>query len=571
VEHHHPGAWPVVERLGLPSLRALHGVTGYDEKGAASLAHVVTDGTRPGLLSLAAHEPLEESDLQVIPNDALLAGAVRIDPAELWDNVVKLVVAFHPEAQEKIDKGLWEAETHLGVNIREDLVEPLGDVSVAYLPGGDLFTSWFNSAAAVRVDEGSKLRAGVEKIVEKAKAEMARSEARATIVTSTIETTAGEHAVMTVQFEEPVPVAPSWCITDQWMVFALQPQAIRALVERQPEDSLAQSEVVREALADEHGPAMLMYQDTPQLVRSVYPWVQMGVQMLSGHLRRQGLEINAASLPSLETVVKHLRPSVSTMTYRDDGFHFKSLSSLPSGGSAGTAPIMAALLLPAVQKARMAAHTAQDVNNLKNIALAALMYHDAHNHFPTDVYGKDGKPLLSWRVELLPYLEQQSLYNEFRRDEPWDSEHNRALVGRMPQVFFSPGEHRPGTTRYVALKDDGTVFRGREPVSLKHITDGTSRTLLAVQVADGHAVEWTKPADLDFDPDHPFSGLNTPQNMFLAALCDGSVHRISLAISKETMQALATRARDEEVDYDVLTMPPGPHNNAADETSSPAN
>jgi hypothetical protein len=233
---------------------------------------------------------------------------------------------------------------------------------------------------------------------------------------------------------------------------------------------------------------------------------------------------------------------------------------------------MVALLLPAVQSARMAAHTSQEMNNMKQIALAALNYHDVQGHYPTDVYDNDGKPLLSWRVELLPYMEQQTLYNEFHRDEPWDSPHNLALLERMPPTLASPsGAQQPGKTRYVALKGDGTVFRGKEPVKLAHITDGTSRTLLVAQAAPGHAVEWTKPADIEYDPDRPFKGLDSPRNMFLAALCDGSVQRISLAISKETMQAMASRAGGEEIDYDAMSLPPGPHNDANDEAAKPAN
>ena len=70
-------------------------------------------------------------------------------------------------------------------------------------------------------------------------------------------------------------------------------------------------------------------------------------------------------------------------------------------------------------------------------------YHLAHGHFPP-AYNKspDGKPLLSWRVHILPYLEQKSLYDEFHKDEPWDSEHNKALITRMPAVYYLP-ERQP--------------------------------------------------------------------------------------------------------------------------------
>ncbi len=78
--------------------------------------------------------------------------------------------------------------------------------------------------------------------------------------------------------------------------------------------------------------------------------------------------------------------------------------------------------MPAVFASRSAAHRAQCTNNLKQIALAYHNVHSATNTFPPPaIADKDGKPLLSWRVAILPYVEQQELYNKFKLDEPWDS------------------------------------------------------------------------------------------------------------------------------------------------------
>src|SRR5262249_54155708 len=91
----------------------------------------------------------------------------------------------------------------------------------------------------------------------------------------------------------------------------------------------------------------------------------------------------------------------------------------------------AGLLMPAVQKVRMAAGNAQGQNNLKQIALAMHNYNDAYNgKLPAHaIYSKDGKkPLLSWRVAILPFIEQDNLYQQFHLDEPWDSEHNKKLI-----------------------------------------------------------------------------------------------------------------------------------------------
>ena len=86
-----------------------------------------------------------------------------------------------------------------------------------------------------------------------------------------------------------------------------------------------------------------------------------------------------------------------------------------------------------------AARRAQSMNNLKQFALAMHNYHDTNGKFPAaSSFDKDGKPLLSWRVHVLPYLEQAELYKQFHLDEPWDSEHNKKLIEKMPNVLASP-------------------------------------------------------------------------------------------------------------------------------------
>src|ERR1700677_3496891 len=80
------------------------------------------------------------------------------------------------------------------------------------------------------------------------------------------------------------------------------------------------------------------------------------------------------------------------------------------------------LLIPAVQKLRILAARTQSMNNLKQIALSLHSYHDVYKTFPAAaICDKDGKPLLSWRVAISPYVEQLPLYNQFKLDEPWDS------------------------------------------------------------------------------------------------------------------------------------------------------
>jgi hypothetical protein len=247
------------------------------------------------------------------------------------------------------------------------------------------------------------------------------------------------------------------------------------------------------------------------------------------------------------------------MRHAKDGFHFDSQSSLPGAGNmAAAAPVGAALLLPAVAKAREAAQTAQETNTLRQLALAALNNESATQMLPDDIRDKDGKPLLSWRVRVLPYLEENTLYTRFKLDEPWDSPNNRPLLDQMPPIYQSPSGGTANKSRFVAFKGEHTLFPPEGKMQIRKVTDGTSNTLLFVQTPPENAVEWTKPEDIDFDPAKPLAQLQSPRGFFLAAFCDGSVQRLSLGIGDELMKALVTRDGEEVVDRAKLDQPPAP-------------
>ncbi|MBV9125549.1 MAG: DUF1559 domain-containing protein, partial [Planctomycetes bacterium] len=187
----------------------------------------------------------------------------------------------------------------------------------------------------------------------------------------------------------------------------------------------------------------------------------------------------------------------------------------------------------------------QCVNNLKQIGLALYNYHDANRHFPAVAnFDKDGKPLLSWRVQLLPYLEQQGLYNEFHQDEPWDSEHNKKLIDRMPAVFHCPAQKSlsRGKTTYLAPVGKGTMFTGKgDGLTIPYVTDGTSNTIFIVDADAEHAVPWTKPDDLTYDPKKPQAGLSHAHQGLLPTLfVDGSVHYLRNTIDADNLRGLFT-------------------------------
>jgi len=144
------------------------------------------------------------------------------------------------------------------------------------------------------------------------------------------------------------------------------------------------------------------------------------------------------------------------------------------------------------------ARPAQARNNLKQIGLALENYHQDHGRFPPSaVYSPDGRALYSWRVLILPYLEQKSLYDEFDLNGAWDSPHNRELLARRPAVYDPVGISTDPTLTYSQVfVGEGAAFEGRTGTTLADFPDGPERTLLVVEAAE--PVPWTKPIDLPY-------------------------------------------------------------------------
>jgi hypothetical protein len=189
-------------------------------------------------------------------------------------------------------------------------------------------------------------------------------------------------------------------------------------------------------------------------------------------------------------------------------------------------------------------------NNLKQIALAMHNYHEAYRNFPQAAITDDeGKPLLSWRVALLPFLEEAELYQKFHLDEPWDSPHNKQLLQRMPDVFSDPGVSLPpGQTVYHAMTGEDYALEVEEGTSLREFTDGTSNTILVAEVNRDEAVPWTAPRDVELDVDNPLSKMGRAhRGGFQAVFADGAVRFLSHAIDPGLFKALLTRNGGEVV------------------------
>ena len=199
-------------------------------------------------------------------------------------------------------------------------------------------------------------------------------------------------------------------------------------------------------------------------------------------------------------------------------------------------PIVTLFLRPQTASARQ-----RSANNLKQIGLAMHRYLDNNGVFPAAaIVDKKGKPLLSWRVAILPYIEQDNLYKQFHLDEPWDSEHNKKFIKTMPKIYALPYTDgaKPGETNYRVFVGNGSVFDMVQGCKISEITDGTSNTIFAFEGAE--STPWTKPDEIEFDPKKPMiKHLRFQDNSACNLLfCDGSVRTVSSKLSEEILRLL---------------------------------
>lgn len=169
---------------------------------------------------------------------------------------------------------------------------------------------------------------------------------------------------------------------------------------------------------------------------------------------------------------------------------------------------------------------------LTRLGLALRSYTERHSRFPNQAIRSDGQPILSWRVELLPYLGYVDLYTQFKFDEPWDSPHNKQLLAKIPHEF------RDGTssdTRILALGTE--LFSDKRPTSVKRVVDGIGNTVAVAQVLETAAVPWTKPEDL-IRPQSTESLGNDDEPFFWAMFGNGYVYSLRKDLDRRTMSNL---------------------------------
>jgi beta-lactamase regulating signal transducer with metallopeptidase domain len=289
-------------------------------------------------------------------------------------------------------------------------------------------------------------------------------------------------------------------------------------------------------------------EDAKSVTDTFQALLTLGKNALQG-VRRDGGQPRGEHAEAFEWVRQALDAAVSQARIEtSDGFvHLHSAPRVDLAEAIRT-------LAPAVSNARARARRAQSMNNLKQIGLAFHNYHSSNNRFPASVNREKAKFPYSWRVAILPYIEQPDLYNQYHFDEPWDGPNNIKLLNRMPATYTYPGsDGTPSSktnTSYFIFTGRSTIGGTEGGTEIRQITDGTSNTILAVEAQ--RDIPWTKPEDIPFDGNAPLPVLGgfTPEG-FDALFGDGSVRFLKKSINPMVLRALITKDGGEVISSDA--------------------
>ncbi len=565
----------VAKTLGLDNVGAIVSAGGNRGRALWSETTMQIDGERRGLLALADHEKITLDDLPPLPADTTSFAAVSFSLAKFYEDLLTTVrdgmKSAPPEVQQQFEQQINSLPLMIGFDPKTDLFDTLGNVVTPFIEPGQNFLWIGGVGVAVEVKDAEKLRRTVNQILAMAGA-MSNGDFEA------IRTEKHGREIITFRFEETE--AGGLVIDDDWLVLGLVPQTVESFVlridEKLPRWQPSREVQVALATMPEEFTSIAV-SDPRATYRSLLaygPLLAIGAQQA---INESGvfppgteLPLKLTDVPPTELVVQPLFPNVVVGTSDDNGFHWYSRSSLPSipfvGGSGGIATIgvMTALLLPAVQQARMAARRSQSRNNLKQLAIALHNYHDVHRRFPSGTIEGSAEKVddrLSWIVELLPYIEQAAMYNSIDREAAWNSDSNQLASGSVIRMLLNPQDpeqNRPHT-HYIGMAGLGKgaeelpvtdkragVFGYNRQTRMRDITDGTSNTI-GVTESSGQHGPWSRGGRPTIRPLTTKPYINGPDGIggpfpggVQVMLMDGSVRFISENIDPQVFEALMT-------------------------------
>jgi prepilin-type processing-associated H-X9-DG protein len=579
----------ILEASGLSQLGPLVYRSGYAGAAMWSEMTLAAPEPRTGLLAPWGYETITLDQLPPMP--ATMSGfyARSLDWSKVHDETIALLRRVAqlgpPEAAGQLEEAFGEVDRALGIDLKRDLFDPLGGVACVYADQLQGFMG-FGAVLAIEVDDAPRLRTTLANLLLRASVET-----RGQVQIRAVPKYGREMTVL--QFSE-FPFAPTLCVDDKWLVVGLTAQSVESFLLR-----LDGKLPVWEA-GEEHAEGLAQFEaefasisltdprDTMKSLLGTAPMLLSFVGFGMAQQQRMGrpgpaLPFTPEEIPPTELVVAPLFPNVSVCTTDNAGVTWRSRTSIPSvplttsfGGGSGVAVTgtLVALLLPAVQQARMAARRTQSKSNLKQIGLAMHNYHDVHNQFPPGTHPNDDVEVdkrFSWMAEILPFLDQAPLFNQLDMDKAWDDESNKVLTDTVVPVFINPNlpDAQGATTHYVGLAGVGEdaptlpadhkragVFAYDRATLMRDIRDGTSNTAAVsestgtgpgVKASPGDKDRWAAGGTDTIRALTKKPYINGPDGLggsfpggCNVLFCDGSVRFISENIDPTVMEHLTT-------------------------------
>ena len=554
---------PQLAAIGLDGLKRVDYRWGFRDDAIYGVFRLLAPSPRRGVMALFDGPSFDKATLPPLPAGVNGFTVASISPARVYDKILAAVRQAVPDGDAMVDALQRQLHQVLGVMVRQDLLSKLGPKWSMYaVPSGAAGGLPLDVVVLTDLADPARFAGSMGQVLEVANdqikaARPAGSKAAVAQFRGLAGGPLGFELVLPPGMLPPGPLAslkPTILMGKKSLAIASSSNAAAsaiALAEGgaprwKPDaafapvlDSLPKGLVLL-SVSDPRESLPQLVSSLPNLIATINAAANPGG---GANAPTPPIQIDRAKIPPPAELSSWLFPASVALSVDPKGISLATRESLPSIGSPATAGVTIALLLPAVQSAREAARRAQCINNLKRIGLAFQDHESTFRTFPNNIHGKDGKPLLSWRVAILPYLEQEPLYRRFKLDEPWDSPNNKPLLKEMPSTYACPSRSNlePGLTTYRGWAGPAAFFGAKEPVDLKKLTDGASNTLAVVEAAE--AVAWTKPDDLPFDPKSPLPLLgagSTHPGGFNALFVDGIVRFLKGTTDPAVLRALIT-------------------------------
>ena len=379
----------IIDALGLGKITSASGTTRIVDKGLLTRTRILTPAPHRGALMLLAGGTLGDNDLAAAPDDAILCFAAKQSAAAIYAETLAIVKKIDPKVETKIRREIGRAEDELGISFSKDILANLGETwMIASAPSLGGFGS--GTVLSVSVKNEAKLNAAIgrlEGVFRKAAAERKqRIQHRhwRRRVPSLEVLKSGKAEIHYIQnIDRDAPFAPAWAVHKGKLYFALWPQVVVAAIENSGKKPLVANAAFKKLRGRfSSKPTTLAYIDTPAIVRNMYNLLLLGWSLGAAEMADE-LNIEAAPLvgllPSLSKFEKYLSPEAVAVSSDAEGITIESYGSIPIisnyiSSALTTAPVTAAVMIPAISRAQASAKRAGSMANLNGIGKGIAMY-----------------------------------------------------------------------------------------------------------------------------------------------------------------------------------------------------